>query len=75
MAQLHCYLPDAIAEQVRQRAEQAHLSVSKYLTRLITQEVATDQWPEGYADLFDQWEGEDLKRYPQGNCEERLEIK
>ena len=74
MAQLHCYVPDAVAEQVQRRAEQTHLSVSKYLSQLIRREVSADQWPEGYAALFDQWEGEDVKRYPQGAYEERLEI-
>lgn len=74
MAQLHCYVPDAIAEQVRKKAEQAHLSVSKYLSQLVKREVSVDQWPAGYAELFDQWEGEDLKRYPQGDYEERREI-
>jgi len=75
MAQLHCYVPDAVAEQVRLRAEQAQLSVSKYLSQLVKREVCADQWPEGYAELFDEWEGEDLKRYSQGDYETRLEVK
>jgi hypothetical protein len=75
MPQLHCYVSDAIAEQVREKAEEAHLSVSKYLSRLIKREVSADQWPDGYAELFDQWEGEDLRRYPQGAYEKRLEIR
>jgi len=74
MAQLHCYVPDAVAEKVQKRAEEEHLSVSKYLAKLIKREVSADCWPEGYGKLLDQWEGEPLKRYSQGDYEERLEI-
>lgn len=74
MAQLHFYVPDPVAEQIKRKADQAQLSVSKYLAQMVKREVAADQWPEGYAELFDQWEGEPLKRYPQGDYEDRLEI-
>ena len=74
MAQLHCYVPDLVAEQIKQKAERAQLSVSKYLSQLVKRDVAADQWPDGYAELFDQWQGEPLKRAPQGDYEERLEI-
>lgn len=73
MAQLHCYIPDEIAAQLQKKAEQAHLSVSKYLAKLVKQEVG-NQWPEGYFDLFGTWEGEALERPPQGGYEKRLEL-
>jgi hypothetical protein len=74
MAQLHCYVPDGIADKVRQRAEQSRLSVSAYLSELIKREVSADHWPEGYAELFDQWEGDPPVREPNGELETRLAI-
>lgn len=71
MAQLHCYVPDDIAAQFQKKSEQAHLSVSKYLAKLVKQEVG-EQWPEGYAVIFDQWQGAPLQRAPQGEFEDRL---
>ncbi len=61
MAQLHCYVPDKIAEQLHQKAKQANLSVSKYLANLIKNEIGTT-WPDDYFDLFGSWEGEPLER-------------
>ncbi len=74
MAQLHCYVPDDIAAQLQEKAEQAHLSVSKYLAELVKKEM-THEWPEGYFEqVFGQWEGEPLQRPPQGEYEKRLEL-
>jgi len=76
MTQLHCYVPDDIAQQVQYRASQAGLSVSRYLTELIKRDVAADKnWPEGYFELFGQWEGAKLERPEQLFLEERLEFK
>lgn len=70
MAQLHFYLPDAVAEQIKAKAEHAHLSVSKYLAALVKREVS-EQWPDGYFDNFGAWEGEPLERPSQGEMENR----
>lgn len=74
MAQLHCYVSDEIAVKFQQKAEHAHISVSKYLAKLIKKEIDTG-WPDNYASLFGSWEGEDLKRPDQGVVEERSELK
>ncbi len=74
MAQLHCYLPDDVAEQLHKKAKHAHLSVSKYLANLVKKEI-DKQWPEGYFDIFGSWEGKPLKRSDQGEYEKRLEFK
>ena len=34
MAQLHFYIPDSVAEKIKRKAENAHLSVSKYIAEL-----------------------------------------
>ena len=74
MTQLHCYVPEVIAAQFQKKAEQAHLSISKYLAKLVKEEVG-GQWPEGYFELFGSWEGTPLKRPEQGEYEQRMGLK
>lgn len=73
MAQIHCYVPDSIAKEFRIKAEQAHLSVSKYLAQLIQQDIG-GEWPEGYFKSLGQWEGTPFTRPQQGDHEERLSL-
>lgn len=70
MAQLHFYIPDAIAEKIKAKAKTAHLSVSKYMAELAKREVET-QWPDDYFELFGSWHGEALKRPEQLEFEKR----
>ncbi len=70
MPQLHCYVAEEVAIQLQHKAEQVHLSISKYLALLIQKDVGT-QWPEGYFDLFGAWEGDALQRPEQGEHELR----
>lgn len=70
MSQLHCYVSDDVARKLQAKAEQAHLSVSKYLALLIEREVG-NQWPENYFELLGNWRGEPLKRPPQSDYENR----
>jgi hypothetical protein len=61
MAQLHFYIPDTVAEEIKKKAEKAHLSVSKYMAELAKREVEK-QWPDDYFDFFGMWHGEELQR-------------
>jgi len=71
MPQIHCYIPDDVASQLGRKAEQSHLSVSKYLARLVKKDI-TSSWPDGYFEqVFGQWEGEPLHRPEQGEYENR----
>lgn len=70
MPQLHCYVPDSLAKQLQEKANQEHLSLSKYLAMLIKKDV-DNQWPEGYFDLYGSWEGEAIQRPDQGEVEVR----
>ncbi|MCF6262426.1 MAG: hypothetical protein L3J24_02415 [Xanthomonadales bacterium] len=70
MAQLHFYIPDAVAEKIKNKAEKAHLSVSKYMAELAMREVE-NEWPEGYFELFGQWQGGTLERPEQLPLEQR----
>lgn len=68
--QLHLHLPDAVAEEVRRRAEARGVSVSRYLAELVTREVL-GSWPDGFFEKFvGKWEGE-LERPAQGEFESR----
>lgn len=71
MTQLYCYVPDNIAEKIKRKAEQANLSVSKYLAELVKRE-ATNEWPEGYLEnVLGRWQGAPLSRESEGSLEER----
>ncbi len=61
MQHLSCYVPDWVAKKVRRKAKEAQLPVSRYLVQLIEREV-TNEWPDGYADLFGAWQGPPLER-------------
>lgn len=73
MAQLHCYVPDEIAEKLQQKAKQAHVSVSRYLARLVKNEIGSG-WPDNYFELFGSWDGAPLERPDQGTYEQRQEL-
>lgn len=74
MSQLHCYVKDELAKKFQKKAQQASLSVSKYLALLVQREVQ-NQWPEGYFELFGTWQGEPLERLSQGDYEKREDFK
>lgn len=63
MSQLHFYVPDEVETQIRVKAKQANLPLSKYLAELVKRETgAQNQWPAGYFELFDAWQGEPQPR-------------
>jgi len=70
MTQLHCYVPDEVASKLHEKAQQAHLSVSKYLAFLVKKEVG-NEWGDGYFELFGTWQGESLERPTQDDYEQR----
>jgi hypothetical protein len=48
------------------------LPLSKYLAELVKREIgAQNQWPVGYFELFDAWQGEPQTRPPELNLETR----
>ena len=70
MSQLHCYVPDELAEKLKRKAESAHMSVSKYLSFLVRRDVET-HWPDNYFSCFGGWQGDELKRPEPGDFERR----
>jgi len=76
MAQLHCYVPEAIAGQAQRRASKSGMSLSRYLAELIKRDAGTSMnWPDGYFEIFGAWEGEPIERSPQLALEKRMKIK
>ena len=71
MAQLHFYVPDDVAAEIRRRAESMGMTTSRYVAELVSRELA-GEWPLGYFDnVIGSWEGEPLERPDQGALEER----
>lgn len=71
MAQLHCYVPDEIAEKFQKKVQHANMSVSNYMASLIKKEIDST-WADNYFDFFGSWEGDPLERPKQGSlCKDR----
>ena len=47
MPQLHCYVPETVAQQLQRQAASLGLSVSAYLAELIKRDTHPG-WPEGF---------------------------
>jgi hypothetical protein len=74
MAQLHLYLSDDLAEQVKERARSRGVTVSAYLADIVRRQMV-DQWPEGFfSRVVGGWAGEPLSRPEQPPPEKREEI-
>jgi hypothetical protein len=74
MSQLLIDVSDAIAEQLRRRAEAQGLTVSQYLENLLCRELS-EEWPPGFfEEVVGGWQGEPLERPPQGAYENRERI-
>jgi len=70
MPQLHLYLPEDIADEVKRQASEKQVSVSSFLADIVKQHVSPG-WPEGFfEEVYGCWEGP-LERPPQGEWEER----
>ncbi|MCC6310724.1 MAG: hypothetical protein IT345_07370 [Trueperaceae bacterium] len=71
MPQLHLYVPEDVAERLREQARARNLSVSKYLAEIVQRETAA-AWPEGYFEnVIGGWAGEPLERAERLPLEER----
>ena len=73
--QLHFYVPSDVAEQIKARAAQAKLPVSRYVADLVKRDVGQG-WPEGYLEQISGATARAPIRYePVGPPEERLPLK
>jgi hypothetical protein len=75
MPQLHFYVPDDVAEQIKARAAQARMPVSRYVADLVKRDVGQG-WPEDYFErISGKAEGAIMHYEPSGPPEERLPLK
>ncbi|MDJ0757176.1 MAG: hypothetical protein QNJ45_26830 [Ardenticatenaceae bacterium] len=71
MPQLHFYVPDEVAEKIREEARNANMSVSKYLATIIQKEIHLE-WPANFfSEVVGGWQGEPLTRPDQGENDSR----
>ena len=71
MPQLHLYVSNDLAKKIKQEAQAADMSVSRYLAHLVENEVSTD-WPERFfEEVVGGWIGDPLQRPPQAEYEHR----
>ena len=73
MPQLHCYVPDTIAKQIKNKAKHAHVPVSQYLALLVKKDIK-NEWPADYFKLFGSFHDDPLKRPDQGQLEIREKL-
>jgi len=72
MPQLHFYVPDEVAEQIKARAALAQQPVSRYVAELVKRDIAQG-WPKGYFErITNASEGAAMNHEPSGLPEERL---
>ena len=76
MSQLHFYVPEDVEKKLRQQADHSNQPLSRFLAELVKRELGQPaRWPDGYFDqVFGRWEGEPLRREPQGTYETRTEL-
>ncbi|RLE18157.1 MAG: hypothetical protein DRJ61_14320 [Acidobacteria bacterium] len=71
MPQLHLYVNDDVAADIKRRANETGMSVSRFLALMIRERTPTD-WPEDWFDRIPGgWQGRPLVREPQGKFETR----
>jgi hypothetical protein len=62
MAQLHLYVPDDVADEIRERANAKGLTVSAFLSEIVRRQMP-DQWPKDFfSKVVGGWSGPPLER-------------
>jgi hypothetical protein len=70
MPQLHFYVPEDIANKLREQAKAKNISLSKHIATIVQKETRLG-WPEGYfEEVIGGWQGEPLVRPEQPKLEE-----
>ena len=65
-------MPEEIEAKTRTQAKRAKLTLPKDQADIVKRETsANNQWPVGYFELFDTWQGESQTRPPELNLEIR----
>ena len=71
MPQMHLYVPEDVAQEIRRRAKNKGISTSRYLEDLVAKEISFG-WPKDFVEeVLGGWKGEPLKREYEGDFEKR----
>lgn len=66
MPQLHFYVPNRVAERLREEAAAEGMTLSRYIGTVVGSSAAGN-WPEGFfEEVVGGWKGRPLHRPPQG---------
>lgn len=75
MPQLHFYVPESVAKDLRRRARRRGVPLSKFIAQVVVKKGAQKGWPPGYFErVVGAWKGEPLVRPPQGDFDKREEF-
>lgn len=71
MPQFHFYVPESVAKRIKEGAQTAGVSTSRYISKLVKNQIIAD-WPEEFfSHVAGGWQGEELQRGSQGELEVR----
>ncbi len=71
MPQIHFYVPENMASRIRDRADAAGVSVSKYVAEVVKTKLSSE-WPDGFfEEVSGGWQGQPFVRPPQGRPDVR----
>ena len=74
MPQMHFYVPEALANELKRRALASGKSTSRYLADLVRSQIDSG-WPAGYTtEVLGCWNGEPLERPPPLEVERRQSL-
>ncbi len=72
MGQLHFVIPDDLEALIRRKAQEANLTVPRFLATLVTRELTAARWPDGWFEsVVGRWAGDRLEREVETNFERR----
>ena len=74
MAQLHFYVPDGVADEIKARAAEARMPVSRYVAELVKRDVGRG-WPKDYFKRISSGKPPAIVHEPSGLPEERRPLK
>ena len=74
MTHVELEIPDEVAKQLRQRAEQLGMTVPTYVAEIVRRDVATGWPPRFFEEVVGGWKGAPLERPSQGELEARDDL-
>jgi hypothetical protein len=74
MPQLHFYVPENVAKDLRRRAHRRGVPLSRFIAEVVRKD-SDKGWPPGYFErVIGGWKGDPPVRPPQGDFDRREEL-